>query len=118
MPDEFTFVVAKAALVIASSTGVVLFLAWVAAKKCFPEARDVEVRKAASQAALQAIEHPEIGLAVAPSRSLRNLGRRFLLLLGRHPLSRARSPQRVDASPEIMQSLSVRHRISAGQPAR
>jgi hypothetical protein len=59
MPDEFTLAIAKASLVIASSTGVVLFLAWVAAKKCFPEVRDVEVPKPASEAAQQAIEQPE-----------------------------------------------------------
>jgi len=59
MPDEFTLAIAKASLVIISSTGVVLFFAWVAAKKCFPEGRDVEVPKPASEAAQQASEHPE-----------------------------------------------------------
>jgi len=46
MADEFTFVLAKAALIIASSTGVVVFLAWVAAKKCFPEVQDAAVHEA------------------------------------------------------------------------
>jgi hypothetical protein len=46
MADEFTFVLAKASLIIASSGGVVLFLAWVAAKKCFPEVQDAAVHEA------------------------------------------------------------------------
>ena len=37
MPDEFTFVVGKAALVVASAVGVVLSLAWLAVTKCFRE---------------------------------------------------------------------------------
>ena len=80
MPDEYTFVVAKAALVVASTIGLVLYLAWVAATKCFPGAGGVAVHKAVLQAAQQAVEQAGISLAVAPSGSLRNLRRRFQLL--------------------------------------
>jgi hypothetical protein len=44
MPDEFTFAIAKAVLVIASSTGVILFLAGFAAKNCFPETPHARIR--------------------------------------------------------------------------
>jgi hypothetical protein len=80
MPDEYTFVVAKAALVVASTIGLVLYLAWVAATKCFPGAGGVAVHKAVLQAAQQAVEQAGISLAVAPSGSRRNLRRRFQLL--------------------------------------
>jgi hypothetical protein len=79
MADEYTFVVAKAALVVASTIGLVLYLAWVAATKCFREAGDVAVHKAVSQATQQAVEQPGISLAVAPSGSLRDVRRRFQL---------------------------------------
>jgi len=81
MPDEYTFVVAKAALVVASTVGLVLSLAWVAATKCFREAGGVADHKAVSQAAQQAVEQAGISLPVAPSGSLRNLRHRFQLLM-------------------------------------
>jgi hypothetical protein len=80
MPDEYTFVVAKAALVVASTIGLVLYLAWVAATKCFREAGDVAVHHSVSRPAQQAVEQAGISLVVAPSGSLRNLRRRFELL--------------------------------------
>jgi hypothetical protein len=80
MPDEYTFAVAKAALVVASTIGLVLYLAWVAATKCFREAGDVAVHESVSRPARQAVEQPGISLTVAPSGSLRNLRRRFELL--------------------------------------
>ena len=80
MPDEYIFVVAKAALVVASTIGLVLYLAWVAATKCFREAGDVAVHKSVSRPAQQAVEQPGISLALAPSGFLRNLRRRFQLL--------------------------------------
>lgn len=79
MPDEYTFAIAKAVLVVASTVGLVLFLAWVAARKCFPEASDVAVRKAVSRAVNQGVEQPEMSLAVAPFESVRKVRRRFLL---------------------------------------
>ncbi len=80
MPDEYTFVVAKAALVVASTIGLVLYLAWVAASKCFREAGDVAAHKNVSRPAEQAVAQPRISLTVSPSGSLRNLRRRFQLL--------------------------------------
>jgi len=80
MPDEYTVVVAKAVLVVASTVGFVLSLAWVAATKCFREAGDVAVHKSVSRPAQQAVEQPGIRLAVAPSGSLHNLCRHSQLL--------------------------------------
>lgn len=79
MPDEYTFVVAKAALVVASTIGLVLYLAWVAASKCFREAGDVAAHQSVSRPAEQAVEQPGISLTVSPSGSIRNLRRRFQL---------------------------------------
>lgn len=81
MPDEFTIVVGKAALVVASTIGAVLYLAWLAATKCFPGAAGVAVHKTVSRAAQQAVEQAGISLTVAPSGSLRNLRHRFQLLM-------------------------------------
>src|SRR5579864_203808 len=79
MPDEYTFVVAKAALVVASTIGAVLYLAWLAATKCFLEAGDVAVHKSVSRPAQQAVEQPGISLAVAPYGSVYNLRHHFQL---------------------------------------
>ncbi len=75
MGDEYTFVVAKAALVVASTIGLVLSLAWVAAKKCFREGDHVAAHKSFSRPPQHAVEQPGISLTAAPSGSLQNLRR-------------------------------------------
>jgi uncharacterized membrane protein len=37
MPDEFVWAVAKALAIVCCSVLIVLYLAWIAYKKCFPE---------------------------------------------------------------------------------
>jgi hypothetical protein len=67
MSDEFTFVIAKALLVIAFAAAALLVLAWIAATKCFPEARRSPAPPQAPQSSRD--QATDISLAQLPRRT-------------------------------------------------
>lgn len=42
MPDEFIWAIARALAIVFCSTSIVLFLAWIGTKRCFPDEDNVE----------------------------------------------------------------------------
>lgn len=57
MSDEFTFVIAKALLIIAVTAAVLLFLAWVAATRCFLEPPRFRVREQVPDSSQEGASH-------------------------------------------------------------